>query len=279
MYPVHKILLYEFVLFIKKVVKKFINHKKAHFKIKRRYSKTYAKFVTLKSGVAHWPEFFGNGVTWFYTAYDREDKDPLTNYLLKTIDKEYKHGGDVLVTGCGTGIMAFHIGDNTKIKVEAFDLLPKVINCANILKNKYFYNNVTFKTNDGFNPKELNTYDAITLVHWVFSAWSGNYGNVVSNDAFTKSVREEKLFSLLNVYTKHLNEGGKIFIEVTDAITDYRNAEDHHLGEISKTFYPIRHSKENMQYVCDKVGLKIVDMQLCVSYGHHPRTLYVLENE
>ena len=78
------------ILFLKGLAGK---KKRSVFDLKQRYSSRYAKNVILKKKLA-----ITNGKpSWFYTAFERGDADPLTNYTLQFIDKNLTKEGRILV--------------------------------------------------------------------------------------------------------------------------------------------------------------------------------------
>ncbi len=216
---------------------------------------------------------------WFYSALDRGDADPLTNYSLSHLIDRRARTDQVLVTGCGTGITAFHLADAGFESVTGIDLLPECIAVADEVKRLGGYDGVHFAVDDAFHPSLPGQFDVITALHWVFSAWMGNYGNLQAGEdrSAEPSFREERLSELLREYAPRLRRGGQFLVELTDAVTDYRLAGDHPLGEASARIYPIRHTPEQVEACAVAEGLTVVDKKLVVSYGHHPRTLYILE--
>ncbi len=217
-------------------------------------------------------------VTWFYIAYDRGDGDPLTNFSLKYLVERFPKDAKVLVTGCGTGIMAFYLADKGLRNVSGFDLFPECIRVANWVKEEGGYTESDFFVADGFKPELSKQYDVITALHWVFSAWMGNYGNDSpdAERAYDPDFREQRLDELLGHYSPHLKPGGEILFEITDAVADYRLPEDHPHGEASKRIYPIRLTPEQVARCAERQGLEVVDKKLGISWGHHPRTLHIL---
>lgn len=217
--------------------------------------------------------------SWFYTAYERGDHDPLTNFALDFIVNNVSKSSNVLVTGCGTGIMAFYLVDNGYSHVKGFDYLHECVEVANEVSKLGDYN-IKFYQDDGFNPNLANEkYDLVTAMHWVFSAWMGNYGNkkLPQEKTLSSEFREELLIDFLAKYSKNLNSQGILILELTDAVVDYRIPADHYLGEYSKEIYPIRHTPEQVAKCANLVDLKVIHKNLSVSYGHHPRTQYVLQ--
>ena len=167
--------------------------------------------------------------SWFYTAYSRGGQDPLTNYTLKRLIDEPEKNKEVLITGCGTGIMLFFLIDKGFTQVDGFDYLPECIEIANYIKEKGNYAKTNLWVDDGFNPQNIKKkYDIITAMHWVFSAWMGNYGNSLENiDPYNPDYREKKLFELLKVYKYYLKSNGVLILEITDSVADYRVSTDH----------------------------------------------------
>lgn len=216
--------------------------------------------------------------SWLYTAMHRGDADPLTNYALDYIVNQVPREARILVTGCGTGITAFHLADQGFAEVVGFDLLGEAIQVANRIKDEFNYTQTSFYVDNGFKPTLRGTFDVITAMHWVFSAWAGNYGNdaLPIEQAKDPEVREQLLRDLLAAYAPALKPGGTLIIELTDAVTDYRLTSDHKWRDASAGIYPVRHSPDQVDNVARAAGLTVVDRKLCVSYGHHPRTSYFL---
>jgi SAM-dependent methyltransferase len=216
--------------------------------------------------------------SWFYTAYERGDLDPLTNFAMAFLEKNVDKKAPVLITGCGTGIMAFHLADVGFTNVAGFDYLHECVEVAQQVSTMGNYN-ITFYQDDGFNPKDTGQkYDAITALHWVFSAWMGNYGNkkLPAEKVASADFREELLTDFLKKYSALLNKNGVLILELTDAVSDYRIAADHYMGDYSKEIYPIRHSPEQVEKCAVLAGLTVNSKNLSVLYGHQPRTQYIL---
>jgi len=245
---------------------------KEKFVIKQRYSQRYAKKMVLKKKLA----ISDGKPSWFYKAFQRGSTDPLTNHTLQYIENTLKKESKILITGCGTGITVFHLADCGFKEVVGSDLLPECIDISTQIKNDFHYDNTRFFLDDGFNTRTDEKYDLITALHWVFSAWMGNYGNSPIINPFDKGVREEALHSFLSKYANILNDNGILILELIDAVTDYRLATDHHLGEYSTKIYPIRHSPEQVEKIGKLTGFEVIDKKLSVSYGHHPRAYYYL---
>lgn len=269
---------YELKQAAKSLVKRWIGRPVPESPINCRVSNRQIKKMLLREGLAN-----TRGLpSWFYFGIDRGGTDPLTNYALDYIVKNVPREARVLVTGCGTGITAFHFADCGYREIVGIDLLPQAIAVANRVKEMGGYDQTTFLTGDCFEP-EIDPadegFDLITAMHWLFSAWHGNYGNspVEVERARDPEFREKLLSNLLAKYTSHLNEGGTLILETTDAVTDYRLESDHPLGSESADIYPIRHTPEQVRRCAEANGLSIHDQKLCVSYGHHPRTGYFLK--
>lgn len=243
--------------------------------IKSRISPRRAKELVLRERLA----VADGQPSWFYVAFDRGDQDPLTNYALDFIARNIPKSGRLLVTGCGTGITVFHLADCGFRDVTGIDLLPQCIAIANKIKQQGKYVETSFREADCFHPQLEGTFDAITVMHWLCSAWAGNYGNspVEIGEARRPEVREKLLTDFLAIYAPHLSANGVLIVELIDAVTDYRIASDHHLGDRSLAIYPVRHSPEQVQRCAAANGLQVIEQRLCVSYGHHPRTSYVLK--
>lgn len=251
------------------------NSRPIQFKIKQRYTVRQAKDLILKKRFA----ISANSPSWFYTAFERGNKDPLTNYALEFLDLNIEKAHPILVTGGGVGIMAFHLADSGFDEITVTDLLPEVVEVGQEIKNRFNYNNVIFIVDDCLNPKkEINKkYGAITALHWVFSAFMGNYGNEAVKNPFDIKVREKALNNFFEIYGNKLYSGGFLLVELTDACADYRIYTDHpSMDKSAEMIYPVRHSPEMVNLCASKNDLTVIDKKMSVRTGHHPRTLYVL---
>lgn len=267
--------IYELKRNVKKNIKKLLRERvnqNPQF-IKSKYSEIEAKKIVVDQGLGL---VNGNQLSWFYTAFERDDKDPLTNFTLKFINENVERNKKILVTGCGTGIMVFHLADQGFKSVEGRDLLPECVKIASILKDKFDYAETNFLLDDGFKPAQNGKYDVITALHWVFSAWMGNYGNNPIENPRDNDVRNKLLTDFFGEYQSMMNPGCLMFVELIDAVADYRDPFDHPMGLESLNIYPVRFSPEQVA-ACGKVhGLELIEKRLSVSYGHQPRTTFVL---
>jgi hypothetical protein len=268
-------LVYELKKTMKKALKKLIGYgvNQTPKFIKSKYSENEAKKIVVNQGLGL---VDGNQLSWFYKAFERDDKDPLTNFTLKFICENVERNKNILVTGCGTGIMVFHLADQGFKTVQGRDLLTQCITIANIIKNKFDYTGTNFLVDNGFKPIQNGKYDVITALHWVFSAWMGNYGNIPVVNPKDKDVRNKLLTDFFGEYQRMMNPECLFFIELTDSVADYRDPFDHPMGLDSLDIYPVRFSPEQVAE-CGKVhGLELIEKRLCVGYGHQPRTTFVL---
>ena len=83
--------------------------------------------------------------------------------------------------------------------------------------------------------------------------------------------------SFLSQYTNRLTPGSFLTLEVTDAVADHRLTTDRPEGNTSLGIYPIRQTPEQVAICAAANNLKIIEKQLCIRYGHHPRTAYFLQ--
>lgn len=262
------------ILHIKNKILRKIGKEK--FTIKQRYSEFQAKKVVFNSDLVL---NTSNRISWFYTAFERKDQDPLTNFILGKLDAEYNQRKSILVTGCGTGIMVFHLAEKFD-RVDGVDLLDKCISIANKLKYKYQYKNTNFYLDDCFKPSKITrSYDIITVLHWIWTAWMGNYGNKKILDPFSQNTRENLLREFILTYDKKLNSKGILILELIDSIADYRLPQDSKHGNDAKNVYPVRHNLSDVKRITKSIGFKILECHSCFSYGHQPRMVYLLQKE
>jgi hypothetical protein len=104
----------------------------------------------------------------------------------------------------------------------------------------------------------------ILVLHWLYSAWMGNYGNAQRESRD----REALLSEFLAQYAGHIEAGGRIMLELVDAISDFR--------EPPIDIYPIRHTLEQVARCAADFGLVVERKMFNSNYGHLPRMLYVL---
>lgn len=215
--------------------------------------------------------------SWFYHAYGR--CDVLTNFTLDRIVERVPKNTSVLTTGCGTGIMLFWLVDKGFIDVDGFDYLPECVEIANEVKKVGGYESRIWQ-DDGFAPTIERSYGLITALHWVFSAWGGNYGNTPAEDPKSPAVRERLLNEFLAKYVPHLNPGGLLVVELCDAVADYRAPNDHPVyTEGLDAIYPVRHSPEQVQKCATANGLAVEDKFVSMRSGHQPRVIYWLRKQ
>ena len=233
------------------------------------------KICVIKNGLG----FTVNGPSWFYTAFDRGFSDPLTNQALSWINSNIPKHGKVLMTGCGTGLMLFNLHDKGYTNLHGRDYMIECIHISVALKKKFNYDSVQFKVEDGFSPKfeTDEKYDLITAMHWVFSAWMGNYGNKKNDNPYLEEVRKKLLNNFFDQYIPHLSINGILIVELTDSVTDYRVPNDGPLGLEYEHTYPVRQSAELVEECLEGRGAEIVEKYLCLSYGHQPRMAYYIK--
>jgi len=268
------------------VARKFLRRKKKHnsyqFKLLQRYTVSQAQHLVRKSGLAT----TGNGkyTSWFYTAFLRKEDDPLTNYTLSEIARKFHledENPQLLVTGCGTGITVFHMED-VGFQVEGWDLLPEAITVAEALKKEFRYS-AQFKQVDCLNPPESllssneSRFDCITVMHWFFSAIAGNYGNQSISNPFDTLTRKQVLSEFLQTYSRIVKTDGFLVIELTDSVADYRLRGEYMPIDNDCEIYPIRYSPEMVAECASNTGFLILDKKVCLTYGHQPRTSYLMK--
>jgi SAM-dependent methyltransferase len=232
-----------------------------------------AKLLLLKMGFA----VNGDQPSWFYSAYDRGASDPLTNYTLEVVSKKINKDERVLVTGCGTGITAFALAALGFKNIQGVDVLDECVRMAT--GTQYIFDPkgyCEFLSGDGFRPDLGKQYDVITALHWVFSAWDGNYGNHRIENPKSDEVRGKLLEDLLRAYYGCLRKDGLFIVELIDGVADYRVVRDNPNGFNEPEGYLIRHSPDLVRVCCERTGFKIIDKAVCFSYGRQPRVAYYL---
>jgi SAM-dependent methyltransferase len=210
--------------------------------------------------------FYPDGnATWWYASFDQRgnEEDELTKAALRFVNTSFPKDARILITGCGTGWMLVWFGQHGFRNLDGFDYLDNVVAAA---KDIAALANVKAKLwhDDGFAPTLVGDYDLILVLHWLFSAWMGNYGN----EPRAKEDRESLLEGFLVQYMAHLKPGGLVMVKLIDSISD-------HL-EPPTDISPIRHSFDQVERVAQKVGLRVENRMFNQRYGHLPRMLYFL---
>jgi hypothetical protein len=202
--------------------------------------------------------------TWWLASLDlrRNEEDDLTKTALRYVETEIDKDAAILGTGCGTGWMLYWFVQRGFRNVEGFDYLPNVVESA---KEIAATANIPARIwqADGFAPRLERNYDVVLVLHWLYSAWMGNYGNQQR-----QGDRESLLWAFLEQYVGHMNPGALMLLELVDAISD-------HMVPQTK-IYPVRHSAEQVERCATKLGLKIEAKFFNCKYGHLPRMLYAL---
>jgi hypothetical protein len=148
-------------------------------------------------------------------------------------------------------------------QIEGFDYLANVVQAAKEIAAEIGIDARLWQ-DDGFKPTLDGKYGLILVLYWLYSAWMGNYGNARRDSAD----REALLSEFLAQYAGHLESGGRIMIELIDAISDFR--------EPPVDIYPIRHTHEQVARCAAGFGLTIECKMFNSNHGHLPRMLYVL---
>jgi SAM-dependent methyltransferase len=262
---------------LKRKIKISLGLKTLSPRLRSRVSTKKIKQLIKKFGFA---ETDSGDISWFYTAYDRGDGDPLTNHNLDFIEKNISLNSEILVTGCGTGIMLFYLIDKGFLNVDGFDYLKECVLVANeIIKVGEYKANIW--QDNGFDPVVPKKYDLVTAMHWVFSAWMGNYGNKVLDQCrvYEQEYRNNLLDEFLNKYRKFIKKDGMLIIELTDSVADYRLDSDSPHSKCSLgLIYPVRFSPNDVKLIANKNKMEVVEYKMCQSYGHQPRVSYMIKN-
>lgn len=148
-------------------------------------------------------------------------------------------------------------------RLEGFDVLPNVVAAAKELAALAKVDARLWQA-DGFAPGLTESYDVILALHWVYSAWAGNY----ENKPRAGEDREKLLAELLAGYADRLKSGGLLIVELVDAISDLR--------EPPSELYPVRHSAEQVERCATARGLAVERKMFNSNHGHLPRMAYFL---
>lgn len=210
-----------------------------------------------KDGVPRW---------WFASFMEKRNSvDPLTGNFFKYMINNVSKDSNILITGCGTGWMLIWLAQRGFKKLHGFDYLQQVVDAANSLADL-----AKIKANiwqdDGFNPStKLEKYDVIVALHWVYSAWGGNYGNkaVTSNDS------KDLLTRFISNYIPHLSDNGYLCIELIDSMADFTVP--------TYNVYPVRLSIEHVTECAEGLGLSIEKKMFCGKQGRLPRMIYIMK--
>ncbi len=202
--------------------------------------------------------------SWWYSAFDgRNSYDELTRFELDYIVSSVPKDGEILVTGCGVGLTSIFLKQRGFSEVEGFDYLPAVVASAQDIAELRDLD-IFYWEADGFQPNLSKSYDCITALHWVYSAWMGNY----DNPAETRTDRDLILEEFLGQYASNLKPGGVILVEFVDALLDHANP--------TFSAYPVRFTVDQVKRIAERVGLS-VDRVVSNPTGRRPIVvLYIL---
>ena len=210
--------------------------------------------------------FDGHGnPSWWYASLDcrRNEADDLTRGALRYVVEHVPRNSRILGTGCGTGWMLFWLAQKGFNSIEGFDYLPNVVRSAREIAALAGIRAKLWQ-DDGFHPRLDGRYGLVLVLHWLYSAWMGNYGNAPRG---TEDL-EALLSAFLARYADHVENGGLVMLELVDAISDFR--------EPPIDIYPIRHTAEQVARCAAPFGLVVERRMFNSNYGHLPRMLYVL---
>lgn len=204
--------------------------------------------------------------SWWTASWDlrRNDQDDLTRAILGHLRAQVPKDARILVSGCGTGWMLIWLAQQGFRRLDGFDVLPNVVAAATEIAALAKVEARLWQA-DGFAPALTDSYDLILALHWVYSAWAGNY----ENKPRTGEDREKLLSDFLASYAGRLNPGGTLVVELIDAISDLR--------EPPSELYPIRHHAEQVSRLAAAQGLAVARKMFNSNHGHLPRMAYFLK--
>jgi hypothetical protein len=223
-----------------------------------------ARRILSKNGLG----FDGEGnPSWWYASLDcrRNEADDLTKAALKYVLENVPADTRILGTGCGTGWMLFWLAQRGFHRIEGFDYLPNVVESAKELAELAGVRARLWQ-DDGFHPRLEGRYGLVLVLHWLYSAWMGNYGNAPRGNEDRKTL----LSAFLAQYADHVENGGLMMLELVDAISDFR--------EPPIAIYPVRHTAEQVAECAAASGFAVERKMFNSNYGHLPRMLYVLRS-
>jgi len=217
--------------------------------------------ILQRNGIGFAPD---GSATWWLASLDlrRNEEDDLTKTALRYVESKVERNAAILGTGCGTGWMLYWFVQRGFRNVEGFDYLPNVVASAQQIAAAANLPAKIWQA-DGFAPRLERNYDVVLVLHWLYSAWMGNYGN-----ALKQGDRESLLSAFLDQYVGHMNPGALMLLELVDAISDFMVPET--------KIYPVRHSTEQVERCAAKAGLQVEAKFFNCKYGHLPRMLYAL---
>ena len=220
-----------------------------------------AKRILTRHGLGYQPD--GNP-SWWYQAFDgRNSADELTHFEFNWIRDNVPSDGRILVTGCGVGLTTIWMKQQGFRTVEGLDYLPHVVASAKEVAT-LAGEDIPYWQEDGFSPNIESMYDCITAMHWVYSAWMGNYDNPVEQ----RTDGEEVLVDFLKEYVNAMKPGGVMLLELVDGLLDYA------IPPFSA--YPVRQTVEQVRHAADRTGLT-VERVVSNPFGNRPIVvLYVL---
>jgi SAM-dependent methyltransferase len=203
--------------------------------------------------------------SWFYQSYmnDRNSAYPTCRWIFEFVSENIKKDAKIFETGCGTGWFLLWLAEKGFNNLHGADILSECINSAVQFAELKNYK-INLWVDDGFNPSQIpEQCDLIMALHWLFSAWGGNYTD--KNAGYSDKDSVFLLNDFISKYAPYVKKDGYIVFELVDTLSDYFNRD--------MKCYPIRHSNETVMNVINKYGFEIVDK--CVSIGHKLNVSYL----
>lgn len=178
----------------------------------------------------------------FKESKERDDK--LKKTIIKYIDKTDKK---VLDVGCGTGRISLYLASYVDF-VLGIDYTKKLINIAEIEKNKRNIKNVVFKHEDSQTFNYNKKFDVV-IICGLF--------NYLNDDAVDKTIKN---------ISKHLKINGKVIVKETIALEKRYYIIEKYSEELKSDYNSIYRTTDELISLFEKNSFKV---KICEKFYQH----------
>jgi SAM-dependent methyltransferase len=205
-------------------------------------------------------------MTWYLSSYvhRRNREYGPARVVLEFIETHVPKGARIFETGCGPGWLLFDLARRGYTDLHGSDIVAANI-AAGIEIAPLLGAPVELWVDNGFRPTRIpERCDVILAIHWLYSAWHGNYSE--ANEGLKERNHRELLEEFVAPYAPHVAPGGYFVVELADALSNLKVRET--------GTYPVRHSEEEVRRCFGAHGFTVVKRWLECS--HQILSTYVL---
>ncbi|MEK8022817.1 MAG: hypothetical protein AAB229_03315 [Candidatus Hydrogenedentota bacterium] len=201
---------------------------------------------------------------WWLAAYihRRNACDEPSRGVLRFIRDNISCDSRIFITGCGCGWFLLWMAQNGFTNLSGSDILPECISAAQDLA-KLAGARYEVWVDNGFRPNRIpRNCHAVLAIHWLFSAWDGNYSR--DNEGLKEQDHLKLLKCFIEQYAPHVADNGYLVLELIDKISSERAEES--------GIYPVRHSAEEVASCLAEFGFRVE--KRIIGLSHQIRAIY-----